>query len=149
MRGVTATPWTMDQPVRPPESPASPDRTREEMTPTPVHRALEPAQQDRIHDVEVPTRVFQGGEEEWSVRESGWTASGRGSDPRVHMVLLLFARGAEPDQPIQEILIPGRGLDELTDQELFVLLGRARPYRTDQGRKEVFLDTRKKEGKGL
>jgi hypothetical protein len=65
------------------------------------------------------------------------------------MVLLLFARGAEPDQPIQEILIPGRGLDELTDQELFVLLGRARPYRTDQGRKEVFLDTRKKEGKGL
>jgi hypothetical protein len=60
------------------------------------------------------------------------------------MVLLLFARGAEPDQPIQEILIPGRGLDELTDQELSVLLGRSRPYHADQGRKEVFPDTRKK-----
>jgi hypothetical protein len=139
----------MDQPVLPPESPASPDRTREEATPTSVRQGLEPARQDRLRDVEVPSRVFQGGEEEWAVRESGWTTSGRGSDTRVPMVLLLFARGAEPDQPIQEILIPGRGLDELTDQELSVLLGRARPYRTDQGRKEVFPDTRKKEEKGL
>jgi len=139
----------MDQPVLPPESPASSDRTREEATPTPVRQGLEPARQDRFRNAEVPSRVFQGGEEEWAVRESGWMASGRGSDTRVPMVLLLFARRAEPDQPIQEILISGRGLEELTDQELSVLLGRSRPYRADQGRKEVFPDMRKKGGKGL
>ena len=146
---MTATPWTMDQPVLPPESPASSDRTREEATPTPVRQGIEPARQDRFRNAEVPSRVFQGGEEEWAVRESGWMASGRGSDTRGPMVLLLFARRAEPDQPIQEILISGRGLDELTDQELSVLLGRSRPYRADQGRKEVFPDMRKKGGKGL
>ena len=75
--------------------------------------------------------------------------SGRGTDTRVPLVLLLFARGAEPDRPIREILIPGRGLDELTDQELIVLLGRARPYRTDQDPQELFPDTRKKGGKRL
>ena len=136
----------MDQPSQPPESPAPPTRT--EAIPTPVRQGLEPHPRDQIRGAEGRSRAFQAGEEEWAVRVSGRTASGRGTDPRVPLVLLFFASGAEPDRPIREILVPGRGLEELTDQELIVLLGRARPYRTDQGRKEVFPDTRMKGGKG-
>ena len=98
--------------------------------------------------MEVPSRTVRGGEEEWVVREGGRTASGRGPDPRAQLLLLLFARGAEPDQPIRELLICGERLDELTDEDLIALLGRARPYRTDRDRQEVFPDTRKKGGKG-
>ena len=136
----------MDQPARPTESPAPPTRPR--ATPTPARQGLDPPPR-QIRGAGGPSRVFQAGEEEWAVRESGSTASGRGTDPRVLLVLLFFASGAEPDRPIREILIPERGLDELTDQELIVLLERARPFRTDQDRKEVFPDTRKKGGKGL
>ena len=136
----------MDHPAQPPESPALP--TRAEVTPTPVRQGFEPSQRDQIRGTEGPSRAFRAGEEEWAVRESGRTASGRGTDPRVPLVLLFFASGAEPDRPIREILIPERGLEELSDHELVVLLGRARPYRADQERKELFPDTRMKGGKG-
>lgn len=131
----------MDQPANPTESPASP-------TPTPARRGLNPHPR-QIHGAGGGSRVFRSGEEEWAVRESGSTASGRGTDTRVLLVLLFFASGAEPDRPIREILIPEQRLDELTDQELIVLLERALPSRTDQNRKEVFPDTRKKGGGGL
>ena len=136
----------MDQAAQPPESPALP--TRAEAPPTPVRQGFEPPQRDQIRGAEGPSRAFRAGEEEWVVRESGRTASGRGTDSRVPLVLLFFASGAEPDRPIREILIPERGLEELTDHELIVLLGRARPYRTDQDRKDVFPDTRMQGGKG-
>ena len=137
----------MDQPPRSPESPIPPDRTRTEATPTPVRQGFELPPRDQIRGAEGPPRAFQAGGEEWVVSESGRTVSGRGTDPRVLLVLLFFAAGTDPDRPIREILIPERGLEELTDQELIVLLGRARPYRTDQDRKEVFPGTRKKGGK--
>ena len=132
----------MDQPGQPPKSPARP--TPAEATPTPVRQGLEPLPRDQTSGAGGPSRAFQAGEEEWAVRESGRTASGRGTDPRVPLVLLFFASGDEPDRPIREILIPEQELEELTDQELIVLLERARPYRTDQDSKEVFPDTRKK-----
>ena len=137
----------MDQPGQPPNSPARPPRT--EAIPTPVRQGFEPPPRDQTRGAGGPSRAFQAGEEEWAVRESGRTAAGRGTDSRVPLVLLFFASGDEPDRPIREILIPEQGLEELTNEELIVLLERARPYRTDQDRKEVFPDTRKKGGKGL
>ena len=140
----------MDQPARLPESPAAQDQTRTEASPTPARQGIEPPSQDRDrdHGAEGSLRSFRSGEEEWFVRESGRTASGRGTDPRVLLTQLAFARGTEPDQPVREILVAERRLGDLTDHELSLLLGRSRPYVADQDRKGVFTDARKKGRKG-
>jgi hypothetical protein len=62
---------------------------------------------------------------------------------------LIFARGAEPERSLREVLTPGRGIAELTDDELLDLLDGARPYQERRDRQEVFPDTRKKGGKGM
>ena len=140
----------MDQPGRTPESPATPDRNPAEAIPTPARQAIEPPTQDEDRGAEGPLRSFQvdGSGEEWVVREGGRAVSGRAGDARVSLALLFFSHATAPDQPVREIVTAGRGLEELTDQELIVLLDRARPYLPDQDRKKVFSASRKKGGKG-
>jgi hypothetical protein len=83
------------------------------------------------------------------VREGGLSVSGEGSGPRAPLVLLLFARAAEPDQVVRELLVAARRLADLGDDELVDALARARPYREERERQEVFPDTRKRGSKGI
>ena len=99
--------------------------------------------------IEAPSRSLEVNGEEWIVTEGGSTSSARGTESRAHLILLLFARAAEPDQPVREVLTAVPGLDELGDDELIHLLARARAYRVVQERSEVFPDTRKKGQKGF
>ena len=92
---------------------------------------------------------MRAGDEDWIVREGGRTASGSGADPRAPLLLLFFARAAEPDVIVRELLTPGHRLNDLTDAELVGLVARARPQRVDRERREVFRGTRKGGGQGL
>ena len=83
------------------------------------------------------------------MREAGRTSAGVGKDPRAPLLHLIFALASEPERPLREQLTPGRGMAELTDDELLELLSRARPYQDRRDRQEVFPDTRKKGGKGM
>jgi hypothetical protein len=72
-----------------------------------------------------------------------------GRDTRAPLLHLIFALASEPERPLRELLVPGRALADLTDEELLELLAAARPYRDRHDRQEVFPDTRKKGGKGM
>lgn len=87
--------------------------------------------------------------EEWVVREGGRLSAGIGRDTRAPLLHLIFARAAEPERPLRELLTQGRALADLADAELPELLARARPYRERQERQEVFPDTRRKGGRGM
>ena len=144
------------RPVRggpPPRPPGrGPERPRRPApVPPPARQGVEstPRDRDPLRPIELPTRAIQQGGEEWVVRESGRTSAGVGRDTRAPLLHLIFARAGEPERPLRECLAPGRGIADLTDDELADLLARARPYQEHHDRQEVFPDTRKKGGKGM
>jgi hypothetical protein len=93
--------------------------------------------------------TLRAGDEEWIVREGGLGASGQGGGPRASLLLLLLARADDPDRLVGEVLVAARRLDELSDEQLVDAIARARPYREDGERQEVFPDTRKRGSKGI
>jgi hypothetical protein len=101
-----------------------------------------------LRAIDVRSRPILSEGEEWIASEAGRTSSGRGSDSRASLLLVLFARAAEPEQPVREALTTVPDLDHLGDEELAALLQRARPFRAVQERSEVFPDTRRKGQKG-
>ena len=165
----------MDQPESPSDSPAQPDVAaapgspegptaagpRPAVVPPPARGLAEPARKEPTPDlaaaagsrepprpIEVLSRPIRASGEDWIVSEGGRASSGRGTDSRASLLLLLFSRAAGPDLPVREILSAVPSLNELADDDLIDLLARARPYRVVQQRSEVFPDTRKKGQKG-
>jgi hypothetical protein len=50
---------------------------------------------------------------------------------------------------VLEVLIAGRRLADLSDDELLAARARARPFHEERERQEVFPDTRKRGSKGI
>ena len=126
-----------------------PEPGAREPFPVPARETIEAVPREPLRPIEVASRSIHANGEEWIVSEGGRTSSGRGTDSRAPLLFLLFARAADPDEPVREILSAVPGLDHLGDDELVALLVRAREYREVQQRSEVFTDTRKKGQKGL
>jgi hypothetical protein len=143
----------------PPESDAPPSSPPPAATPPPEAAALPPPvavgppppppPPPRAPAPPPPFRTLEVGEERWIAREGGLTAAGQGAGPRAPLLLVVFARADEPELPVRELMIAARRLDDVSDDELVVALGRARPFRLDLERQEVFPDTRKRGSKGI
>ena len=112
-----------------------------------MRQAVDVPPREPLRPVELPFRSLRAGDEEWNAREGGLTASGRGSP--APLLLLFFARADDPEHAVRELLVAGRRLDDLSDDELIEALGRARPFREERERLEVFPDTRKRGSKGI
>lgn len=127
-----------------------PDRGRRgPPRPAPARQGVEPAQREPPRPIELPFRTVRSGDEDWLVREGGLTAAGHGVGRRAPLMMLLFARAADPDRLVRETLVPAKRMDELSEDELVDALGRARPFREERERQEVFPDTRKRGSKGI
>ncbi len=111
-----------------------------------ARQGAEPGPRDPLRPIELPSRAFEMEGEAWLVRESGRISAGVGRATRAALLHLVFALASAPERPLRELLTEGRALAELGEEELTVLLARARPYRE---RQEVFPNTRKKGGKGM
>ena len=130
-------------PGGPPESFGNPGSR-----PMPVRDAVPTPSREPLRPIELPHRAFSAAGDEWIAREGGMTAAGNGG-PRAPLLLLVFARAAEPERSLREHLLAGRRLADLSDDELADALAAARPFREERDRREVFPDTRKRGGKGL
>ena len=137
------------QPVRPPTPGGGSERGRRPPGPPSVRQGTEPGPRDPLRPIELPSRAFEMEGEAWLVRESGRISAGVGRATRAALLHLVFALASAPERPLRELLTEGRALAELGEEELPVLLARARPYRERQERQEVFPNTRKKGGKGM
>ena len=134
----------------PPRPGAAPDRGRRPgPAPAPARLVVESAPRDPLRLLELPSRALAWDDQSWVVREGGRSSAGIGRSVRAPLLHLTFALAAEPDRLVKEVLTAGRGMADLSDDELIELLGRARPYEPPQERQEVFPDTRKKGGKGM
>lgn len=85
---------------------------------------------------------FTRGDEEWIARIAGRGSSGTSRDGGAPLLALVFAAATDPEKPLREVVCVGRGLGELTKDELVMLLERSRPYRGGGERAELFAETR-------
>lgn len=91
----------------------------------------------------VPSATFDSDGCTWIARISGVSASGRGRPGTgAPLSLVTFARQDDPDHPVCEALMVGRGLDGLSEETLSDLLSRARPTPPTREREDIFSDTR-------
>lgn len=75
----------------------------------------------------ISPRTFISGGEEWTVRITGRTRSGTGSDSGAPLLYLSFARVDGSANPTREAIAVGTSLDDLSDDELETLLRRLSP----------------------
>lgn len=137
-----------EPPGRPPGG-HGPDRGRRGPTPPPARQGVDAAPRDPLRPVELPSRTIERSGEAWVAREGGRTSAGIAMDTPAPLLHLIFALEGNPERPLKELLTPGWGIADLTDDELLELLAKARPYQERHDRQEVFPDTRKKGGKGM
>jgi hypothetical protein len=117
--------------------------------PPPARPTGEATRREPPRPIEVPFRALAAAQEQWVVREGGQSLSGEGSGSRAALILLVFARAAEPERTLREQLVAARRLQDLSDDELLDALARSRPFREEGARREVFPDTRKRGSKGI
>lgn len=101
-----------------------------------------------IPEIEAPTASFRRDDEEWIATVAGRTRSGGRADPGVALLFLTFARADEPDEPLFELLRPGRRLEDFSEDQLTTFLDEARPYEAEWERSRLFPGTRKERGRG-
>lgn len=65
----------------------------------------------------------------WVVHVVGQGVTGAVQDPGAPLLHLVFAREAQPDEPLREIFAVARALDLISDPELEALMERAHPFR--------------------
>lgn len=70
-------------------------------------------------------RTFKDGETEWIVRLAGAGRSGTAPDPGVPLMHLTFSHASDPE-PVRDLLVAGRGIESLYEEELRGLLARSR-----------------------
>lgn len=71
---------------------------------------------------------------EWIARVAGRSLYGTGSTPRARLMIIEFCRAEAPDTPVRRMLVPGRSLEQVWDEELGDLLQRAEAVE-DQARR--------------
>lgn len=70
-------------------------------------------------------RTFEAAGEEWTARIAGKSAGGTGGYGLGMLHAIHFLRGADPDRPLFEALLPRGRFEQLFDEELRELLRRA------------------------
>lgn len=117
----------MDQPTPPKPIPARP----------PDSAAAPPPSPDRVEGTESTEVVFEHEGSTWRVRVLGRSGSATGRSPA--LLLLGFWDSQAHDAPhALEALVPGRGLDELSNERLAEALEQASPPRPSDRRPPFF-----------
>jgi hypothetical protein len=99
--------------------------------PTPVRDLM--AREDASRSKEEELREVSGeGDDTWYVRVGGTQRTGTAPDRGATLLLLLFQRSREGEDPEREVWAPARSLDELTDEALLGFLEKSRPYRAPE-----------------
>lgn len=77
---------------------------------------------------EAADRRFVVEETEWIARVAGRTLCGTGqSTPKAPVMEVRFHRADEPESPVMRLMVAGRTLEDLYDDELRALFHRSRP----------------------
>lgn len=81
----------------------------------------------------VEPRRFPAQGSDWIATHAGRGAGGTGRIAHARLEAIRFARAAEPEQIVAEVLAPHARLDDLYDDELAALLAQALRYRKEDG----------------
>lgn len=97
-------------------------------SPTPVREVVDGPGTATARRPEAADRRFEVEETEWIARVAGRTLCGTGqSTPKAPVMEVRFHRADEPESPILRLMVAGRTLDDLYDDELRALFHRSRP----------------------
>ena len=89
---------------------------------------MEPADaESQGAEEEFPSRPFTAKGEEWWVRVTGRSRTGRSPDPGAPLMQLHFFRSSDLETPRRRLLTVDRPLDEFYEEDLEELLDRSRP----------------------
>jgi len=98
--------------------------------PTPVRQGLETGAEEEGRTVEEELRTVLDpvSGQEWIASVAGRSGSGILPIRSVPVMEVVFSHPENPGNPLRRAVEYGRDLDQITDQELLAVLGRAVPY---------------------